>query len=59
MIALQRSPARYFQRPDAQAFSVDSTATSLTGYAGRIMLNKQRGAVMLNASWDICPGRMS
>jgi len=57
MVALQRSSARYFQRPDAHAFSVDSTATSLTGYAGRIMLNKQRGAVMLNVAAGVIDPR--
>ncbi|WP_158863049.1 DUF5916 domain-containing protein [Maribellus comscasis] len=31
---LQRSSARYFQRPDADYVSVDSSLTSLTGYGG-------------------------
>ena len=50
MIALQRSPAHYFQRPDAEQVSVDSQATSLTGFAGRIRLNKERGNWTLNAA---------
>ncbi|MBI3540434.1 MAG: hypothetical protein HY076_09200, partial [Candidatus Eisenbacteria bacterium] len=48
MIAVERSSRHYFQRPDARDVRVDSSATSLTGYAGRIWLNKQSGAVMSN-----------
>jgi len=57
MVSLQRSSAHYFQRPDAQSYSVDSTRTSLSGYAGRILLNKQKGRVMINSAigW-ISPG---
>ena len=33
MISLQRNSLHYFQRPDADHISVDSSATSLTGYA--------------------------
>jgi hypothetical protein len=50
MIALQRSPTHYFQRPDASHVSVDSTATSLTGYSGRLMLNKNRGRWIFNTA---------
>ncbi|MEX2089598.1 MAG: DUF5916 domain-containing protein [Bacteroidota bacterium] len=50
MVALQRNSAHYFQRPDATHLRVDSSATSLTGFAGRLMLNKQKGQVMLNAA---------
>ena len=57
MIALQRSSARYFQRPDADHVSVDSSATSLTGYGTRVWLNKQKGAFRLNAGYgDLSPG---
>jgi len=45
MIDLQRSPTHYFQRPDANYVKVDSSATSLTGYAGRLMLNKNRAGL--------------
>jgi hypothetical protein len=48
--ALQVSPIHYFQRPDASYLSVDSTATSLTGYSGRLMLNKNRGKWFLNTA---------
>lgn len=50
MIALQRSSGHYFQRPDADHLSVDSSLTSMTGYAGRLMLNKNRGRWTLNAA---------
>jgi Domain of unknown function (DUF5916)/Carbohydrate family 9 binding domain-like len=39
----QRSSARYFQRPDAGHVEYDPTRESLSGYMGRIMLNKQKG----------------
>lgn len=48
--ALQTDSRHYFQRPDADYVSVDSTATSLTGTAGRLALNKQRGQFTLNAA---------
>lgn len=48
--ALQRSALHYFQRPDARHVSVDSTATSLTGFSGRIALNKQRGHFYTNSA---------
>jgi len=50
MIALQRSSLHYFQRPDASHISVDSSATSLTGYSGRLMLNKNRGQWTFNTA---------
>jgi hypothetical protein len=53
MINLQRNSAHYFQRPDASYLSVDSNATSLSGYAGRVTLNKQKGNVMLNSAFGI------
>ncbi|NUO78862.1 carbohydrate binding family 9 domain-containing protein [candidate division KSB1 bacterium] len=57
MLALQRSYRHYYQRPDAGHVEVDSTATSLSGYAGRIALNKQKGNVMFNTAFGfIDPG---
>ena len=50
MIALQQSSTHYFQRPDAGHISVDSSATSLTGYSGRLMLNKNRGKWNFNTA---------
>jgi hypothetical protein len=42
---LQRSSARYFQRPDAEHLDVDPTATSLAGTYAMIDLLKQAGSV--------------
>ncbi|MEP6688385.1 MAG: DUF5916 domain-containing protein [Gemmatimonadales bacterium] len=39
----QRSPARYYQRPDAEHFALDSTRTSLAGYNGVVSLTKLSG----------------
>lgn len=50
MIAVQRSSRHYFQRPDASHVRVDSGATSLTGWAGRILLSKEKGNWMLNSA---------
>jgi hypothetical protein len=50
LIDLQRNSVHYFQRPDASYLGVDSNATSLSGWAGRVTLNKQKGDWMLNAA---------
>ena len=50
MLNLQQSSLHYFQRPDAGHVHVDSSATTMTGWAGRLALNKQRGRVLLNAA---------
>ncbi len=55
--ALQSSSRHYLQRPDAKRFRLDSSATSLTGYAGRLFLNKQKGSVRLNASLGVVDPR--
>ena len=44
MVNLQRSSQHYFQMPDSRNLTVDSSATSLSGFAGRLMLNKQSGS---------------
>jgi len=49
MISLQRSSTHYFQRPDAGHVEVDSSITSLSGFATRWWLNKEEGAVLFNA----------
>ena len=55
--AVQRSSPHYYQRPDADYVSVDSTATSMTGSAGRIYINKQKGSVIFNSGFAmISPG---
>jgi hypothetical protein len=50
LLALQQNSRHYFQRPDAGHVSVDSFATSLTGYAGRVLINKQKGNVIFNSA---------
>jgi hypothetical protein len=50
MTSLQENSRHYFQRPDASHVSVDSSVTSLTGYAGRLMVNKQKGNIFLNSA---------
>ncbi len=55
--ALQQSSVHYYQRPDASDVRLDPTATSLSGYAGRLSLNKQRGDWLVNAAFGvISPG---
>jgi hypothetical protein len=49
--ALQNNPQHYFQRPDASHVDVDSNATSLTGYAGRVYLMRQKGNFFFNSSF--------
>ena len=39
----QRSSARYYQRPDATSLALDTTATTLGGYAGRLSLERAAG----------------
>ncbi len=50
MTALQLSPLHYFQRPDADWVAVDENATSLSGWAGRLYVNKQKGNIVFNAA---------
>jgi hypothetical protein len=40
---VQRSSARYYQRPDADNISFDSTRTGLNGYAAQIAVTKTSG----------------
>jgi hypothetical protein len=56
-LRLQRASQRYFQRPDAPHVAVDTRATSLSGWSGRLGLNKNSGNVTGNAGvWGISPG---
>jgi hypothetical protein len=43
MSALQRSPIRGFQRPDATDLTMDSTRTSLAGYFGTLSMARTAG----------------
>jgi hypothetical protein len=49
MQAVQRGPLHYFQRPDVDYLGVED-ATSLTGFGGRLALNKQEGNVVFNSA---------
>ncbi len=51
LIALQENSTHYFQRPDAAYLGVDSQATSISGYAGRFALNKQKGNFYSNVAF--------
>ena len=54
---VQDSSTRYFGRPGADHLDYDSTRTSLSGWAGRVMLDKESGNVTLNtALGGISPG---
>jgi hypothetical protein len=50
LTAVQRSPQHYFQRPDAEHVSVDPNATSMTGWASRVWLDKVKGNWIFNAA---------
>ena len=43
ILATQRAPARYFQRPDADHLTLDPEATSLTGWSGHAELMRMGG----------------
>jgi uncharacterized protein DUF5916/cellulose/xylan binding protein with CBM9 domain len=54
---LQRAPQRYYQRPDEPHVHLDLTRTSLSGFTGRVNLNRNRGVWRVNAAlWTGSPG---
>ncbi len=53
ILDLQQNSQHYFQRPDSKILKLDSTATSLSGYAGRLTINKQKGNVFLNTALGV------
>ena len=57
MVSIQRSSVHQFQRPDISHVEMDSSRTSLSGHAGRIAINKQKGNFKLNSAlgW-VSPG---
>jgi hypothetical protein len=57
MIQLQRNSQHYFQRPDISYVRLDSSATSMTGTAMRMALNKQKGSVLLSAAFSFIDPR--
>ena len=50
LLDLQKSPQHYFQRPDATYLGIDSAATSMTGWASRVWLDKVSGNFFFNAA---------
>lgn len=57
ILDLQQNSQHYFQQPDSKFISLDSSATSLSGYAGRLAINKQKGNIFLNTALGvISPG---
>ena len=54
---LQRSSARYYQRPDATHLTFDPAAGSLSGWNLQSDFNKNSGGIRPNASfWAVSPG---
>jgi len=57
MSRVQRSSARYYQRPDATHLTFDPEATSLSGWSLQTDFNRNNGNVRPNASfWAVSPG---
>jgi hypothetical protein len=57
MLTFQQAAQRYFQRPDAPEVHLDPGRTSLSGYNGRINLNRNSGLWQINAAlWGVSPG---
>src|SRR5262249_2561000 len=54
---LQLAPQRYYQRPDAPQVHLDPTATTMSGFTGRVNLNRNTGLFRVNAAlWGVSPG---
>ncbi|MFQ6676232.1 MAG: DUF5916 domain-containing protein [Fidelibacterota bacterium] len=53
MTSLQHTSGHYFQRPDAGHVTVDSTLTAMNGFAGRLVVNKEKGHVLFNSALGI------
>ena len=57
MSVLQNAPQHYFQRPDASEVSLQSGATSMSGWTGSVNLNRQSGDITVNSAlWGVSPG---
>ena len=50
ILNLQQSSIHYFQRPDATHVEVNEEATSMSGWGGRFVINKQKGRFIFNAA---------
>jgi len=53
ILSLQQSSIHYFQRPDATHVEVNEEATSMSGWGGRFMINKQKGRFLFNAAFGL------
>ncbi|MCK4903650.1 MAG: hypothetical protein KAS35_03090, partial [Candidatus Marinimicrobia bacterium] len=54
---LQQSPARYYQRPDADHVDLDHDRTNLEGFAGKATINKETGKWSFNSAIQfVSPG---
>ncbi len=53
MLDLQQSSLHYFQRPDADHVEIDSSAAAMSGWSGRVSINKQRGRVIFNSALGV------
>ena len=51
ILDIQENSRHYFQKPDANHVSIDSSAESLTGFAGRVVLNKEKGNFFVNSAF--------
>ncbi len=58
LVRVQEASNHYFQRPDAVGFSVDSTATSMTGINWRLQFERRSARHWTGAVWlgEITPG---
>ncbi len=57
MIDVQENSIHRFQRPDFNFISLDSNRTSLSGFASRISINKERGAWLFNTAIGVIDPR--
>lgn len=57
IFTLQQNSSHYFQRPDADHVTLSSTTNYLSGYAGRVIVNKEKGHLVFNSGLGfISPG---
>ena len=53
----QRAAQRYYQRPDAPQVELDPGREALSGFSGRVLLNRNSGLWQVNAAlWGVSPG---
>ncbi len=52
LLDIQRGSVHYFQRPDREHVRLDSSATSLSGWTGRVGLSKERGRVSFSTALE-------